>query len=212
MTELTPAPGRGPRDGRPNKHAQRREATRAGLLQLGLDRFQLKGYAATTIEDIVRDSDYTRGAFYFHFGSKEEFFLEVLRFRRRMRIEWWVAALDPQPTTLREAQRAKTRSFARQREWSADDGLIIAEFFQSLPEGSPYLTELRDIYAAWIREQDIWVDAVRGLGLTRTDLTTAELSQGIMAITEGFLYHRVVYGSVPDAEAYDDLVVRWLQP
>ncbi|GMA89491.1 hypothetical protein [Homoserinibacter gongjuensis] len=40
----------------PTKFDLRREATRRELLRLGVERFPIKGYAATTVEDIVRDS------------------------------------------------------------------------------------------------------------------------------------------------------------
>jgi TetR/AcrR family transcriptional repressor of nem operon len=41
--------------------------------------FRLRGYAGTSIDDIMLAAGLTRGAFYAHFESKEELFAEVVR-------------------------------------------------------------------------------------------------------------------------------------
>jgi AcrR family transcriptional regulator len=48
--------------------------TRQQLLNKGLAVFSKKGYAATTLADIAREADVTRGAIYWHFGSKAELY------------------------------------------------------------------------------------------------------------------------------------------
>src|SRR5690606_34766205 len=49
-------------------------ATRKSLLQAALQVFSRKGYAATTLEDIASEAGVTRGAIYWHFGSKAELY------------------------------------------------------------------------------------------------------------------------------------------
>src|SRR5471032_2575452 len=41
--------------------------------------FRLRGYAGTSIDDIMLAAGLTRGAFYAHFKSKDELFAEVIR-------------------------------------------------------------------------------------------------------------------------------------
>jgi AcrR family transcriptional regulator len=53
--------------------------TRAQLLKAALRQFHEKGYLATTLEDIARAAGTTRGAVYWHFGSKAELFNAVIR-------------------------------------------------------------------------------------------------------------------------------------
>jgi AcrR family transcriptional regulator len=53
------------------------ETTRTALLDAALDQFIQKGYAKTSIEDIVIQARVTRGALYHHFSSKEEMFVLV---------------------------------------------------------------------------------------------------------------------------------------
>lgn len=53
------------------------ESTRRALLDAAAERFATAGYAATSIEDVVRDARVTRGALYHHFRGKQELFEAV---------------------------------------------------------------------------------------------------------------------------------------
>src|SRR5262249_49542401 len=64
--------------------AVRRQMTRARLLEAAFSVFAAQGYTGATIDAIVHTAGYSKGAFYFHFSSKEEVFLEVLWSRARI--------------------------------------------------------------------------------------------------------------------------------
>jgi len=53
--------------------------TREQLLKKALAVFSKKGYAATTLQDIAREADVTRGAIYHHFGGKAELYNTLIR-------------------------------------------------------------------------------------------------------------------------------------
>lgn len=53
------------------------EQTKEEIFQAGLRVFSRKGFAAATIGDIARESNHTRGAIYWHFKSKDAFYLEL---------------------------------------------------------------------------------------------------------------------------------------
>jgi AcrR family transcriptional regulator len=55
------------------------EKRRAQLIKAAANVFAHKGYAGATTEDISRLAGVTKGALYFHFKSKEDIFLEVLK-------------------------------------------------------------------------------------------------------------------------------------
>lgn len=57
---------------RMNSLAKAKETTKSQLISTALDLFKRKGYDNVTIDDICRDVGITRGAFYYHFNSKEE--------------------------------------------------------------------------------------------------------------------------------------------
>lgn len=180
----------------PTKFELRREATRSELLRLGVERFPVKGYAATTVEDIVRDSGLTRGAFYFHFAGKEDFFLAVLQHRRHARDEWWTVADDPAHATLEDVVAAAIGVLAMR----ADGGTalwlaLIVEFVQSLRGTPEYATQLAALYPAWLAELRSFVESLDARGLVRLDLSHDELAGLMFAHVEGIELHHRLYGA-----------------
>jgi TetR/AcrR family acrAB operon transcriptional repressor len=53
--------------------------TREQVLKKALAVFSKKGYAATTLQDIAKEADVTRGAIYHHFGGKAELYNILIR-------------------------------------------------------------------------------------------------------------------------------------
>ena len=52
--------------------------TRVSLLKAALRVFSRQGYTATTLEDVAHEAGVTRGAIYWHFGSKAELYLALM--------------------------------------------------------------------------------------------------------------------------------------
>ncbi|MEJ7693400.1 TetR/AcrR family transcriptional regulator [Daejeonella sp.] len=52
--------------------------TRSGILQKAFDLIYVKGYQATSIDDIIATTKVTKGAFYYHFSSKDQMGLAVI--------------------------------------------------------------------------------------------------------------------------------------
>lgn len=67
---MATASGRRPRD---------KEGTRQRILDAAIATFAAKGYNQTGVEDVVKASDTSKGAFYYHFTGKEQLFDELLR-------------------------------------------------------------------------------------------------------------------------------------
>jgi AcrR family transcriptional regulator len=196
-------------DRRENKLTRRSTATRAELLRLGLVRFPAKGYSGTTIDDIVRDSGYTRGAFYFHFASKEDFFLQILRSRAELRDQWWLVARDEQYADTGAVLGATLAHLD-----TLDDGgawlILIADFFQAVRGAEQYVQPLRVLYQQWIGELAAFVQVLQDRGLARTDLTPEELGAEIFATAEGHTIHQALYDT--PGSGLLDVLTRIVQP
>ncbi len=77
---------------------QRREQTRSAILEAATSCFARDGYDATGVAEICETAGVSKGAFYYHFESKETVFLEL--------IDSWLQVLE---TTLQEVtSQAKT--------------------------------------------------------------------------------------------------------
>lgn len=57
---------------------QEAEKTRESLLVAARTVFSRQGYASTTLEQVAQEAGVTRGAIYWHFGSKAELYLALL--------------------------------------------------------------------------------------------------------------------------------------
>ncbi len=50
------------------------------ILNIGDQLFRLQGYCKTGTDEILREADFPRSSFYYHFGSKEGFALQTLEY------------------------------------------------------------------------------------------------------------------------------------
>jgi len=57
---------------------QRAIETRTRILEAAEERFALEGYDATGVAEICKEAGVSKGAFYHHFDSKQDVFLELL--------------------------------------------------------------------------------------------------------------------------------------
>ena len=76
MTEQWSVCYAGPVDVKPLRVRQA-EATRAMLVEVARRNFTERGYAATSIDDVIREAGVARGALYHHFPGKEALFRAV---------------------------------------------------------------------------------------------------------------------------------------
>jgi AcrR family transcriptional regulator len=77
---------------------QRGEETRANILAAAAAGFAEQGYDATAVAEVCRRAGVSKGAFYHHFSSKQELFLELL--------ERWLRVLDEQLEEVRTGEAA----------------------------------------------------------------------------------------------------------
>lgn len=61
-----------------NKNVQRGLSTRQRIIAVATECFATRSYDGTSIHDVLRESELSRGALYHHFKSKDELFLAVL--------------------------------------------------------------------------------------------------------------------------------------
>lgn len=54
-------------------------ATMQRIQITGLELFYAKGYYNTSVDDILKKLELSKGAFYYHFDSKEDFFVQIIQ-------------------------------------------------------------------------------------------------------------------------------------
>ncbi|GHH71616.1 putative TetR-family regulatory protein [Streptomyces sulfonofaciens] len=173
----------------PKGVTKRRPRTRAALLGAALEVFAEQGFHAATIEQICERANYSRGAFYSNFRTKEELFFALFdehidRSAERMAaiVEQVTADGEPSVDALAQAL-SRSRLEPSERAWY----LVTTEFTLHAirtPEAARKLAE-HDARARTLLARHI-EDLVRRLGRELT-VDAEDFARLLVAIREGGL-------------------------
>ena len=124
----------------------RGEATRRRILEVAAKHLLERGYAGTSLNEVIRDTGLTKGGFYFHFPSKAELALAALDM---VRTEWRDEILANAGYHPRAVDQivALVRSAAAGKE-DAPAGTAIGRLCQELA-ALPGLADRVQPYDAW---------------------------------------------------------------
>ena len=143
------APGRVPVPVTPKGHA-----TRAFILQSAAEAFAERGYRDTTLSELIARSGLTKGAFYFHFASKEQLALAVLEEKQRQWREFVQEQVLARPRAIDQLLALGPAMIRLHRE---DPGAYSA---QRLTRDLARVPELADRVRAQTRD---WIELVAGI-------------------------------------------------
>jgi len=164
--------------------------TREQLLEKALAAFSKKGYAATTLADIAKEAEVTRGAIYWHFGSKAELYNTLIREYADRGNVIMQQAIDEGGTLLDILRRVFVRQLEAVEEDSALRAMIELQIFKTglMPEleegrqqqieGSIGLVEM----LAGVMEQGVQA------GLLRSDVDPKEMARVYLAYQNGLIH------------------------
>ncbi|MBE2233911.1 MAG: TetR/AcrR family transcriptional regulator [Anaerolinea sp.] len=116
----------------------RSEETRERLMQAALASFAERGYDATGVAEICQRAGVSKGAFYYHFASKQALFLALL--------DQWLAALEREMTRLAAPSAPAAQSL------QAKVGLLQQVF----RDASGRLLMYLEVWRQAARDETIW--------------------------------------------------------
>jgi AcrR family transcriptional regulator len=124
--------------------AQRRQHTRARLLDAAGQVFARRGFHAATVDEVAEAAGYTKGAVYSNFANKDELFLALLDQRMAAQLQQVEALYTIESSEeLRAAMRGRTeQEFAAAR----DFGVLTVEFWLYAMRNPAALAELAKRY------------------------------------------------------------------
>jgi AcrR family transcriptional regulator len=188
--------------------------TKEQLLKAALHSFHEKGYIATSLDDIARAAGATRGAVYWHFGSKAELFNAVVR-EQYTRAAAKLGPLYAQGGTMIETLRHVLVSWLSYAEEDRD--------FRTMLELTTLQTGLLPELAAGIQEKKRSTDltiqgfaTMIGKGITAGEVrpevnpeVTARMALGmIYGITSAWLIDQSAFSLKDQAEEMIDIFLR----
>ena len=164
--------------------AERSEGTRRQILDAAAAAFSRDGYAATSLNDVIRQSELTKGAFYFHFPSKEALALAVvddLRDQWASTVNQAVDVEKPAPEQARQMADYVVHAYSGNTNFRAL-GRLVPELVATRPDLAP---ELQASLFMWIDFIEAIVSRGQADGVFRTDLAARETAETIFGAFNG---------------------------
>jgi AcrR family transcriptional regulator len=186
---------------------EQRKATRAKLVDAALQLFSTSGYEHATVDDISQAAGYSKGAYYFHFSTKDDILLELLRMWTEDRNTHLAGAGEAAVT--REGLRdvlAGFFSYATSPRWPG----VLLEFWAQAMRNQEVSKRLTEAYAVWRKNLAEAFEAARGSGV----ITAAAADAAAVALAAHDGYAVQVAIGAPGAKAMTpaDLAESLLQP
>ena len=197
-----------------NSQQERRQASKEALLDSAMRSFHQLGYARTTVADIVAATDYTAGAFYFHFDNKADCLWHVIAHRELKRADWshLVAQADREEDSLEDLVTRVFAHFAATLDGLNAWVLVMVDFAQQHRNDPVVRKRLADLYLRWREELEQFVVALQAHGWVDAGRAPKLVATQLFAYSEGIGTHLAVYDVEPDlaARALIDGTVRIL--
>ncbi len=194
---------------------RRREETREKLLQSALTVFATHGYERATVDEIVRDAGFSKGAFYVHFESKEDLFWAMLEGRIDYLQDAMRGAMDTTQSVADNQRRILEAIFAldkKDKHWPA----LFVEFVAHAARNERVREKLNEMYQRWHRFSVEMLEEGRAAGRVRKDLDLDFIASVTMALIEGSLMQSRL---APESVSLDKMVEPlarllgdWLEP
>ena len=163
---------------------RRRGETRQRLLESALSVFARHGFDRATVDEIVREAGFSKGAFYVHFESKEDLFWAMLEERISRQQEAFRQTLDPGVPLSDNVHTVLSGIFGLHLQdplWSA----MFMEFAAHAARDERVREKLAAMYNSW---RTFAVEALNGAleaGAVRQDIDPEFIASLLIAIVEG---------------------------
>lgn len=172
---------------RPTKHAPERGNARTRLLEAARDLIRAKGFAGTSVDDLCKAANVTKGAFFHHFSSKEALGVAAADFWAETTSAFFEAApyhgpTDPLDRVLAYVAFRKAIIEGKIAEFTCLVGTLAQEVYASAPDIRDACARSMFGHAATL-EADI--EAARQARGIDADWTTESLARHTQTVIQG---------------------------
>jgi len=146
-----------------------------------------------SVRDLLHGSGLAIGAFYYHFPSKDEYFLAVLEHLSQSRGSMAEFAEAVAPATLEEAVLLAMGPLASDPANGAMS-LVVAEFALAHKGDAAIRSRVTEQRRIAVREIAAFLAVMQHRGLVRADMEAESLASMAFATVEGHVFHQEIYG------------------
>jgi AcrR family transcriptional regulator len=179
----------------PSRQQVRSEASYRALVESALRLFHERGYAATTVSDIVAPTSYSPGAFYYHFANKAECFWHVAEYREELRGDWYSVpeGIDASNTTLAEVIGQALAQMSEALHGFTAWTLVTVDFYQQHRDDPEARERLAVLHESWRRQVGAFMENLQAGGWVDPNRDPAVLATQVVAFQEGLTTHANVF-------------------
>ena len=162
--------------------------TREAILEAATELMHLRGYQATTLDDVLRESGVGKGNFYYHFKSKEDLGYAILD---QVISAFLERTLDPCFSETSTPRLTQIRCFldrvlAAQRERNCVGGCALGNLAAELSDVHEGFRErLSGVFKAWRERLTGALEQAQAAGSVRADCRPDAVAQFLVASLEG---------------------------
>jgi TetR/AcrR family transcriptional repressor of nem operon len=129
----------------------KRMATMQRMQSTGLELFYQQGYYNTSIDDILKKLSLSKGAFYYHFQSKEDFFISIVQNLLFQKVyAMLVEPIEGQEDPLNVISKAIEDALETAEHNDLDYGFVLSNFITEFNGKNPEIMKyLMDILKVW---------------------------------------------------------------
>lgn len=162
---------------------EQRKATRAKLVDAALRLFSSSGYEHATVDDISQAAGYSKGAYYFHFSTKDDVLLELLRIWTEGRTAAIAAELDERSTDGEAVERVLEAFFSYQDapQWPG----VLLEFWAQAVRNPEVSKRLSHGYAGWRKSITAAFERAAAAGTLRVE-SADDAAALVLAAHDGY--------------------------
>ncbi len=184
------------------------ELTREKILADATEVFLRKGFLATSVNDLLTATGTTKGNLYFHFKSKEDVGLEVLRRAKAGFAEFLDQALQGATPGARIENFFVQVLEKNRRKGFAGGCLFGNTALEASDNAPPYAELVTEVFAEWTARLEHCIAAAQATGQVRQDLPAADLAELVVETLEGsIMQSRLKQAEGPLARALNALRV-----
>ncbi|HLA18112.1 MAG TPA: TetR/AcrR family transcriptional regulator [Dehalococcoidia bacterium] len=194
---------------------RRREETRGRLMEAAIGVFARSGFDRATVDEIVREAGFSKGAFYVHFESKEDLFWAMLEERISRQQDTFRRAVGYTQPVAENVRMILSGVFGLLRDdplW----GSLFAEFAAHALRNEKVRLRLAAMYERWRELIAEILSEGREAGRIRRDIDPQFIATVLIAATEGSIMQSRL---APETVRLDDMLeplttilAEWLAP
>jgi AcrR family transcriptional regulator len=128
---------------------EQRKLTRTKLVEAALELFSTSGYEHATVDDISHAAGYSKGAYYFHFSTKDDILLELLRMWTESRTTALVVGENDKVSS--DELRGVLTAFFSYEDSPRWPGVLL-EFWAQAVRNTEVSRRLTQAYGGWRRQ------------------------------------------------------------